>query len=62
MCIVLRAKWQNSVISLNLLPSINKVIIIIIIIVAQLASSSFYRLQSREMGTMLAENLESVTN
>ena len=27
-CIVLRAKWQNSVISLHLLPSINKVIII----------------------------------
>ena len=36
MCIVLRAKWQNSVISLNLLPSINKVIIIIIIIICEL--------------------------
>ena len=31
-------------------------------IIAQLAFASFYRSQSREMGTMLEEYLESVTN
>ena len=31
-------------------------------IVAQLAFASFHRSQSREMGTMLGEYLESVTN
>ena len=31
-------------------------------IIAQLAFASFYRSQSREMGTMLGEYLESVTN
>ena len=31
-------------------------------IVAQIAFTSFYRSQSREMGTMLREYLESVTN
>ena len=31
-------------------------------IITQLAFASFYRSQSREMGTMLGEYLESVTN